>query len=347
MRTHRPLVHPLTAILTITTEVLVLSPPCLGTDDDTTHAASYGLRCVADAHMAGLQVDEEGLCPPEAYLTPAAPNYVEGQAIIKLKDNAYLPIIHADPLIRSTVPVFKHISRLAAGSTPPAGARSSAKALSKAETILASAAKRGLDRVHLLHLQPTVSVKSILAKYQNDADVEYIQPNYVYYPDLAPNDPRYSEQYAHQLTQAEGAWDMETGTTDVAIAVIGTGIDIDHPDLAANIWTNPGEIPDNDQDADGNGYVDDVNGWNFVDDNNDPRPGSSHETRVSGVVAAVGDNGEGVCGVAWHAAIMPLRVTYSSAGVAPAIEYAHENGSHIINMSFGNYDKNRCSGVTI
>ena len=91
MRTPRPLVHPLTAILTLTMEAVVLSPLCLGTDDDTVQATSSRPRCVEAAHIAGLQVDEVGLCPPEAYLAPAPPDYVEGQVIVKPRIPSHAP----------------------------------------------------------------------------------------------------------------------------------------------------------------------------------------------------------------------------------------------------------------
>jgi hypothetical protein len=95
-------------------------------------------------------------------------------------------------------------------------------------------------------------------------------------------------------------------------------------------------------DDDGNGYIDDVNGWNFYNDNNNPRPsGSSHETMVAGIIAAVGNNSQGICGVSWNSGIMPLRVAYTSVDVSDAVEYARANSAHIINMSFGNYTKSK------
>lgn len=267
--------------------------------------------------------DQEGLYPPEAYLVPGKPRYIEGKLIIKLKDNISLSRVRGDSQVKTVTPVFKYLSHLPYKS-------------------LSYAVNRGLDRVHVMEFDARVPVESMLKKYQGDQDVEYVQPNYIYEPDVVPNDPRYSEQYAHQLTEAEPAWDLSTGSSGVVVAVIGTGVDIDHLDLAANIWINPGEIPGNSIDDDGNGYIDDIKGWNFYNNSNDPRPsGSSHETMVAGIIAAVGNNGLGICGVTWNSKIMPLRVEYTSEDVAAAVDYARANGAHVINMSFGSYDKTK------
>ena len=227
-------------------------------------------QCISDRSAAKCEDEQGSLYHKDGYSKLKNPSYLEGKVIIKLKDNAYLSTIQQDNQISLTEPVFKHLPVRQEASTV---FKKGAKSRLKADRIRASVLKRGLDRVHVIHLPSEVSVESVLRKYKDNPKVEYIQPNYIYQPDLIPNDPRYSEQYAHQLTQVEEAWDITIGSEDVTIAVIGTSIDIDHPDLNANIWINPDEIPDNDQDDDSNGYVDDVNGWDFEHDNNDPRPG--------------------------------------------------------------------------
>lgn len=122
----------------------------------------------------------------------------------------------------------------------------------------------------------------------------------------------------------------------VTIAVIDSGIDITHSDLKSNIWTNPGEIPNNGIDDDRNGFIDDVNGWNFSLNNNDISPSSAHGTAVSGVIAAA-QNNVGITGVAYSAKLMPLRVTNAQdnwdGNLARAIRYAVDNGARVINMS--------------
>ena len=107
------------------------------------------------------------------------------------------------------------------------------------------------------------------------------------------------------------AWDFWTGDPDFRIGVMDTGIDYTHPDLAANIWTNPGEIPDNDIDDDGNGWVDDVHGYDFVAEGCDPMDQAGHGTHVAGTIGAVANNAEGIVGVNWQCKIVALKILES------------------------------------
>lgn len=129
------------------------------------------------------------------------------------------------------------------------------------------------------------------------------------------------------------------GSPDVIIAIIDTGVDYNHLDLRNNIWVNPAEIPDNGIDDDGNGYVDDIHGWNCVGDNNDPMDDNGHGTHVAGIAAAE-NNKIGTVGVAYNCKIMVLKAGNSSgyfnnSDIAEAIQYAYMNGASVINMSFG------------
>jgi serine protease len=207
----------------------------------------------------------------------------------------------------------------------------------------AATTSRSQDRRRCHLLQTDLDVLTLCAQLRSDPDVQYAQPNYTYHICQVPNDPDFPDQYAHQLIQMPDAWDISTGSHDVVVAVLGTGVDVNHPDLKDNIWTNEGEIPDNELDDDENGYIDDVHGWNFESDSNEVTPeadyygDSGHETMVAGVIAAVGDNNEGVCGINWQCSIMPLRVSlsFTSAEVAEGLDYAAANGVDILNMSFG------------
>jgi subtilisin family serine protease len=138
-----------------------------------------------------------------------------------------------------------------------------------------------------------------------------------------PNDPQLASLWGlHNTGQSGGvadsdidapeAWDLTTGTSSIVVGVIDTGVDYTHPDLAANIWTNPGEIGGNGLDDDGNGFVDDLHGYDFVNNDGDPLDDHSHGTHVAGTIAARSDNGQGVAGVAWQASIMGLK--FLSAG---------------------------------
>ena len=162
-----------------------------------------------------------------------------------------------------------------------------------------------------------------------------------------PNDPLYSYQSVLQRINIANTWDITTGSDEIIVAVIDTGIDIDHPDLAENIWKNEDEIAGDGIDNDENGYIDDVNGWDFINNTNDVQPkfdpalsgGVHHGTVVASIIAAVGDNGQGIAGVSYHSKIMPLEVM-GVDGIGDvyhtikAIEYAVTNGADIINMSF-------------
>ncbi|MGD9694906.1 MAG: S8 family peptidase [Thermoleophilia bacterium] len=161
-------------------------------------------------------------------------------------------------------------------------------------------------------------------------------------PLAAPNDPGYSGQWALPRIGAPAGWEMAAGAQPVVVAVIDGGVRYDHADLAARMWTNAREVPGNGLDDDGNGYVDDVRGWDFVGADGDPRPADNtdrHGTHVAGIIAAQRDNGIGVAGIADNARIMPIRFISSgggdvSAGIA-GLRYAVANGARVANLSWG------------
>ncbi len=138
---------------------------------------------------------------------------------------------------------------------------------------------------------------------------------------------------------ATQAWNTQMGSEDVVVAVIDSGVDYEHPDLEDNMWTNSEEIAGNSKDDDGNGYVDDVYGYDWIDSDSDPMDDNSHGTHVAGIIGAVGDNSLGVTGVSPEVSIMALRFmdadgNGTTSGVAQAITYAADNGADIINASF-------------
>jgi subtilisin family serine protease/subtilisin-like proprotein convertase family protein len=167
-----------------------------------------------------------------------------------------------------------------------------------------------------------------------------IEPDRVYRPDLVPNDPQFTDQWQlENIGQLAGgvpgtpdadidatlAWDTTIGTQDVIMAVIDTGVDMDHPDLFENIWTNPGEIAGNGIDDDNNGFIDDVHGWDFGELDNDPDDAAGHGSAVAGTIAAVGNNGVGVTGVAWNVSILPIKIAGRFGDLTlSAIVGAHE-----------------------
>ncbi|RYG48284.1 hypothetical protein EON79_04930 [bacterium] len=154
-----------------------------------------------------------------------------------------------------------------------------------------------------------------------------------------PNDPNWDQQWHLRTIKADQAWNRSLGTDKPIVAIMDTGVDVNHPDLAANIWKNAGETPGNGIDDDGNGYVDDVNGYDFAYRDSDPADDNSHGTGCAGIVAAVGDNNLQLSGVAPKARIMALKAAissgffYDSANI-PAYLYAADNGAKVLSMSF-------------
>ena len=136
---------------------------------------------------------------------------------------------------------------------------------------------------------------------------------------------------------APEAWETTTGSASVTVGVVDTGVAYDHPDLAANIWTNPGEIAGNGINDDGNRWVDDVHGWDFIDSDNSPRDVVGHGTHVAGTIAARGNNGQGVAGVNWNSSVMPLRACTidgcPTSAIVSAFFYAAGMGARVVNAS--------------
>jgi subtilisin family serine protease/subtilisin-like proprotein convertase family protein len=175
-----------------------------------------------------------------------------------------------------------------------------------------------------------------------------VAPNFVYssgFGDLrerTPNDPQFNQQYHHLIIKTPDAWDKTIGEPETIVAVLDDGVFLNHPDLRNTVWSNTDEIAGDGIDNDGNGFTDDVNGWNFVANTNNVNPtdaiADSHGTQVAGLLAAQFNNAEGVAGVAGGAKFLPLKVvgpggTTTSLALARAIGYAVNNGAKIINTS--------------
>jgi len=209
-----------------------------------------------------------------------------------------------------------------------------------------------LSNIYEITISADQNPASIAQAVMQHPDVIWAEPIYLHKIAQDPNDPHYSEQWYLSKIQMDLAWEAAAyETTDpdsaVLIGIVDTGVNIYHPDLEDNIWTNPGEIPNNGLDDDGNGYVDDVNGWDFGDNDNDPTPGGSspdrwHGTGMAGVAAAVTDNQEGIASPSLNVKILPVKVSEDSdydQGLLgyPGIVYAVDMGADIVNMSFGSY----------
>jgi subtilisin family serine protease len=216
-----------------------------------------------------------------------------------------------------------------------------------------------LDNIYLLHAPLESDILSITYEYSVCPDVIYSEPNAIGSLCGIPNDANFSNQWhLHNTGQvflqynghnysgkpdadidAPEAWDIEIGDPNIVIAIVDTGIDYTHPDLAANVWNNTNEIPGNGIDDDHNGYIDDIRGWDFYYNDSNVTDGYGHGTMCSGVADAIGNNGLWGAGVCWNCKVMPVRAFNASGwgnitSVSKGIEYAANNGADVCSMSF-------------
>ncbi len=218
------------------------------------------------------------------------PNYVQGEILVKFKPHA---MAYTDSDVQQKVK-YKGIS---------------------------SEVKRTFKFINVHHLKitdPNITVEDAIKKLKADPDVEYAEPNYIYKADLTPTDPSFGSLWGmHNTGQTGGtadadidapeAWDTTTGSNTIVIAVIDTGVDYTHEDLAANMWINPGETANNTTDDDSNGYIDDVYGINAVNNSGEPLDDDGHGTHVAGTIGAAANNSKGVAGVNHTVKIMALK----------------------------------------
>ena len=192
------------------------------------------------------------------------------------------------------------------------------------------------------------TVDDAIRNIGRSANVETVQPNYYYRLQSVPNDPLWSDLYGMLNISAPAAWDLTTGDSSVVVADIDTGLDYTHEDLMANVWTNPGEIPNNGIDDDGNGFVDDYYGYDFRYNDPDPMDENGHGTHTAGTIGAVGNNNLGVVGVCWHVKLMGVKI-YSafaddstSAMVINAYNYVRMMKNRGVNIRITNNSYGGC-----
>jgi subtilisin family serine protease len=284
---------------------------------------------------------------------PAQGEFVPGEMLVKFRDekdavDAGRGMKNARGHIKmSNARLNEIFARFAVNNGSRPFARAKVKALAKVVKLTTQSA----------------NLKEALAALREQPEVEYAELNMIVHTQTAPNDPYYStsgawgQQYRDlwglQSINAETAWDTSQGD-GVLVAVVDTGLDYNHEDIAGNVWLNDGELgldgngngkPSNGIDDDGNGLIDDWHGWDFVTldgtpGDKDPMDDHGHGTHVSGTIAAMGDNGLGVIGVAPHAKIMAVKGLDSTGSgsiedLSSAIIYAADKGASVINLSWG------------
>jgi subtilisin family serine protease len=273
---------------------------------------------------------------------PAAP----AQIVVKLRDGADAGSLRTAPGVRA-VDAFL-------ADAVAAGRRSAARHAARdargpdGAAAAVSALEAGFARTFVVRVEPA-AIDATLARFRQDPGVEYAERDGVVAAQWTPNDPYvassgswgqpHADLYGLHLIRAAQAWDLTRGA-GVVVAVTDTGIDWTHADLDGNVWVNADEIPGNGIDDDGNSYADDVRGWDFHYVDAEPMDRHGHGTHVAGIIAAEGNNADGIVGVAPAARVMAVQVLdntgfgYYTLG-AQGILYAVMNGADVVNASWG------------
>ncbi|RPJ02890.1 MAG: hypothetical protein EHM39_00845, partial [Chloroflexi bacterium] len=247
-----------------------------------------------------------------------------------------------------------------AGKNAPSGAGLASLSFGSAEAVFTSAqpssavtgaqaadtAASPLSRIYRLHLPAGADVSAAVAALSANPGVAFAEPDYIARPSGTPNDTYFSDQWALTKIGAPSAWDHSTGDTSVVIAIVDSGLDMTHQDLSGQLWTNSTEAGGTaGVDDDGNGYIDDLHGWNFLapdGGNNDLSDENGHGTQVAGVAGATTNNSAGIAGMCWNCRLMVVKVMQTSGAVnysdiAAGIAYAASQGAQVINLSLGGY----------
>jgi subtilisin family serine protease len=296
---------------------------------------------------------------------PEATAWAEGQLLVKFAPDAAVSVRANGPATTGLAAFDRAIARRGARAVVPIFATPPAYRVRAPGSVFQSHAGVWTDvpdltRWYRVDFPPEIDEESVARELETLPDVEAAAPNHMPHAHDLPSDEYVQYQYAIHNTGQEcpavvwgsqimeggvadadldlpEAWDLTTASDTVIVAVIDTGIDADHPDIAANLWINAEETPGDSLDNDENGYVDDVYGYNFRDDHGDPLDDDGHGTHVAGTISAVANNTIGVAGGAYNVKIMSCKFLSggTSEDAAEAITYAVDNGARILNNSWG------------
>ncbi len=210
-----------------------------------------------------------------------------------------------------------------------------------------------IQNIYRIKFEKARDIDLFIRSLQEHPSIEYAEMSPILKHFVTPDDPGQNKQYYLSLIQAYEAWDLGTGSEVIKVAIVDDACRVTHPDLAANIWVNPGEIPNNSIDDDGNGYIDDVSGWDAADEDNDPNApltppaiwgemAFTHGTHCSGIAAGVTNNSEGIASVSYNVSLIPIKAVTDDSWIpisietpAEGVDYAIAAGAHIVSMSFG------------
>ena len=274
------------------------------------------------------------LCPFVAIAQSALPVYQEGKIWFRVKDDVRInAALNENPhnLDFATLPFLETVTKTHMVTK-----------LSK--PFFAAKNSLALQRTYLLEFSDYTSAQSIIDKLKATNQIVYAERVPMDYSCLTPNDPSYGSQWHLATINASGAWNYFSTGSNIKIAIIDNAIDRTHVDLAANLWVNPGEIASNGIDDDGNGYIDDINGYDVADVDNNPNPPNTtfdHGTHCAGISNARSNNSIGISSIGYTCKLISVKATGSSASPSSVtngydgIVYAVAAGADVISMSWG------------
>lgn len=299
-----------------------------------------GMLCLFSGKAAAQQLVQ----PAPGKILPAPKSvsgYVPGRIMVKFKDGFTPSFTRGKSYVQANISELDNLNRTF-------GCTAANRVFTGRKTSL---------YLYTFDFPATTNVEQLVKAYQASgvfADVtpDYLVGNYT----TTPNDPEFYKSWglynsglysfnsvasiAGRDIDAKLAWDLTQGSSSVVVAVIDAGMKLDHPEFSGRIWTNSGEIAGNGIDDDNNGYIDDYQGWDWVNNDNNPTDDNGHGTNVAGIIGANGNNSDGYAGVDWHCKLMCLKTqgstgSGSTSSIIAAVYYATSEGAKVINMSLG------------